>query len=174
MRRLELDFHRRPRPTPWGWALLLGGLATLLGLLLAHRQISDETSQHRATIARVEARLPGASLTARPADTADLAAVRRVAELESGPWETLFATLEAADSKDVAVLALDPEPARGTVKIHAEARNLGAMLAYQRRLEDGGALRQVVLQAHDLEKEAAEAPVRFHIIANWGGRRGGP
>lgn len=175
MRRLDLDFHRSPRPSPWGWALLLAGLTGVIVLLLAHRQISDEASRHRATIERIEARLPGASLTAAaPADDATLAAARRVAEQQQQPWPELFASLEAADNKDVAVLTLDPEPGRGVLKIHAEARNLSAMLAYQRRLEEGGALRQVVLQAHDLEKEATEAPVRFHIVANWGGRRGGP
>jgi hypothetical protein len=175
MRRLELDFHRSPRPSPWGWALLLGSLISVVVLLLAHRQISDEASRHRATITRVEARLPGASLsTAAPAADATLTAARRVTDQQQQPWAELFAALEAADNKDVAVLTLDPEPARGVLKIQAEARNLGAMLAYHRRLEAGGALRQVVLQAHDFEKEATEAPVRFHLVANWGGRRGGP
>lgn len=175
MRRLELDFHHSPRPSPWGWALLLGSLIGVIVLLLAHRQISDETSRHRAISERIEARLPGASLTtAAPADDATLAAARRVTEQQQQPWPELFAALEAADNKDVAVLTLDPEPARGLLKIQAEARHLGAMLAYHRRLEETGALRQVVLQTHDLEKETTEAPVRFQIVANWGGRRGGP
>lgn len=174
MRRLQLDFHRSPPPTLWSWLLLLSGLGSLLGIGATHRQITAETASLQVDIRRIEARLPGASLTARPADDGALAAARRAVAQGRHPWEDLFATLEAADNKDVALLALAPEPGKGHLKIHAEARNLAAMLAYQRRLESGGALQHVVLQEHDIARESAEAPVRFHIIADWGGRRGGP
>lgn len=174
MRRLELDFRRSPPPGLLSWLLLLGGLVTSIALLLAHRQITEETRDHLASIRRIEAKLPGASLTGKPVDDAALANARRVVTQGQHPWSELFATLEAADNKDVAVLALAPEAGKGHLKIHAEARNLNAMLAYHRRLEEGGTLRHVALQEHDIEKESAEAPVRFHIIADWGGRRGGP
>lgn len=174
MRRLELDFRRSPRPPLWSWALLLSGLAALVGVLTVHHRITDETNRHLASIQRIEIRLPGASQAARPADDAALASARRAVAQSQPPWSELFATLEAADNKDVALLALAPEPGKGHLKIQAEARNLAAMLAYHRRLEEGGALRQVALQEHDIAKESKEAPVRFHIIADWGGRRGGP
>jgi len=174
MRRLELDFHRSPPPLLWSWALLLSGLATLLGLLVANRQIAEETASHLVSIQRIEARLPGASRTNGPADDGALTAARRAVGDSQQPWGELFATLEAADDKDVALLKLAPEPAKGQLKIQAEARNLGAMLAYQRRLEAGGTLRRIALQEHDIARETAEAPVRFQIVADWGGKRGGP
>ncbi|MBI2276136.1 MAG: pilus assembly protein [Dechloromonas sp.] len=174
MRRLELDFRRSPAPPLWSWALLLSGVATLLGLLVANRQIAEETATHLASIEHIETLLPGASRTARPADDAALSAARRTVSDSQQPWGELFAALEAADDKDVALLKLAPEPAKGQLKIQAEARNLGAMLAYHRRLEAGGALRRIALQEHDIARETAEAPVRFQIVADWGGKRGGP
>lgn len=174
MRRLQLDFHRSPPPSLWSWLFLLSGLTTLIGLLSVHRQITDETSRHLAGIQQIEARHPGASQTVKPSGDASLSMARRTIIQNQQPWNDLFATLEAADNKDIAVLNLAPEPGKGQLKIQAEARNLGAMLAYHRRLEESPSLRNVALQEHDIAKESKEAPVRFHIIADWGGRRGGP
>ena len=173
MRRLELDFHRAPPANPWRWILLLAGLSALTWVLMTHRQIHDQTHADRAAISAIEARLPATSKTAKNTDNAALTRARQALATSQRPWGDLFAALEKADNKDIALLAFTPDPARGQVKLYAEARNLAAMLAYHRRLE-GGALHQVALVEHDMAKESRDAPVRFHIVANWGADHGRP
>jgi Tfp pilus assembly protein PilN len=90
------------------------------------------------------------------------------------PWDNLFASLESTDQTDVALLAIVPEVGRRQVKIHAEARDFGAMLAFQRHLQMNTNLSQVVLLDHTVNKDSAEKPVRFHIQANWGVSRVSP
>jgi hypothetical protein len=166
MRRLELDFrHARPA-SPWRWPLLCCGLAALAAVVWQHTRVTAQIRIDQATVRAIEARLPNAAGRGAAANPA-LASARQVVAKRRQPWGELFATLEKADNKDVALLAFTPDPARGQIKIYAEARNLGAMLAYHRRLE-GGALSQVALVEHDLNQDSGNAPVRFHIAADWG------
>lgn len=173
MRRLELDFRHAQPVSPWRWVFLVCGLSALAAVLWQDAQISAQIRADRAIIGASEARLPNAA--GRNAATADpaLTAARQVVAKSKQPWGELFATLEKADNKDVALLAFTPDPARGQIKIYAEARNLGAMLAYHRRLE-GGALSEVALVEHDLNQDNGSAPVRFHIAAHWGAHHDRP
>lgn len=173
MRSLDLDFYRPPPASPWSWVLLGAGLLTLGWLLLAHYQIAGQARLTQATLAQLQARGPvrpavqavPAAAGNEPADAMEKA--KQALAKSRHPWGELFATLEKADNKDVALLAFTPDPAKGQIRIQAEARNLSAMLAYQRRLE-GNTLRQVALIEHDIAAEATGSPVRFQIMANWG------
>jgi hypothetical protein len=166
MRRLELDFHRAAPASPWRWVLLVGGLAALAAVGWEHAQVTAQIRADQAIASAIEARLPSAG-SSRIAEDPTLVSARQAVAKSKQPWDELFATLEKADSKDIALLAFTPDPARGQIRIYAEARNLGAMLSYHRRLE-GGALRQVALVEHDINEVNGSAPVRFHIAANWG------
>jgi len=176
MRALELDFQRRPRPSVFGWAILVIALLTLAGFLSVHRTLAEQTALHRATVKRVDGLVPGAgtSRAGNPVKDARLETARQVLERSKLPWTDLFSALESTDDKDVAVLALTPDLARSQLKIHAEARHLAAMLAFHRRLQQADGLSQVVLVDHVVSKDSPETPVRFHILAAWGGNRGRP
>jgi hypothetical protein len=176
MRNLELDFQRPSPPGLFGWMMLLAALAALAALAGVHHTLAEETRARHATVQRIEAVVPGAA-TARsqnPNDNATLTAARRALELSKLPWNGLFAALESADNKDVALLALTPDVARGQLKIHAEARHLAAMLAFHQRLQQAHGLYQVALVDHEVSKDAAEPSVRFHIVAAWGAGHGHP
>lgn len=175
MQALDIDFHRPPRPGPWGWLLLAVGLAALAALLAAHRHWADASERLQATLASLESRLPRpASARINGKNEEALAAARRVLDKSSMPWGSLFKALESADNPDVALLAVIPEASRGLLKIHAEARDLSAMLAYHRRLEQEPVLRQVTLADHETGGEAGVTRVRFHISAAWGPDHGHP
>jgi hypothetical protein len=174
MRTLELDFQRPPRPSIFGWLILLAALAALVALLGTHRMLADETGTRRATVKRIEALLPGAATPSARNNDAALTAARQVMERSKLPWAGLFSALESADDKDVALLAVTPDVGRHQVKIHGEARNLAGMLEFHRRLEQSEGLSQVVLVDHVISKETPEAPIRFHIIAAWGVNNGRP
>ena len=172
MRKLELDFHRARRH-PLRWALLLAGLASVGGVLVGHRQVTVQTRAETATRALIEAGKPANTRSISPADDAALTLARQTVTKTRQPWNELFLALEAADSKDVALLAFTPDTNRGEIRLQAEARNLAAMLAYHRRLESSG-LRQVALVEHERSTETPEAPVRFKIVGVWGGQHGRP
>src|SRR6185295_14146318 len=153
MRTLELDFQQPPRPSIFGWVILLAALAALVALIGTHRMLADETGARRATIKRVEALLPGAGTTSGRNNDAALAAARQVMERSKLPWGGLFSALESADDKNVALLAVTPDAGRRQVKIHGEARHLAGMLAFHRRLQQSEGLSQVVLVDHVVSTE---------------------
>lgn len=170
MHSLDLDFHRAPPASPWSWVLLGAGVLTLGWLMLAHFQIAEQTKRNQATLAGLQAGGPVRPTQSAAASTEQanaLASAKQALAKGHHPWGELFTTLEKADNKDVALLAFTPDAAKGQIRIQAEARNLSAMLAYQRRLE-GGSLRQVALIEHDIAAEASGSPVRFQLQANWG------
>lgn len=174
MRKLRIDFLRKPRPSTGGWLLLLAGIAAVAVLARVQLELSQEHAVQAARLASLQ-RGPGAQLAA--ADGADdpmVVAARQALERARLPWHALFSALESADGADVALLAVTPQPQRRQVKIHAEARHLAAMLAFQRQLALHPSLGQVVLVDHTVVTDAPEKPVRFHISAQWGGSHGQP
>ena len=170
MRKLEIDFQRRPAPSAGGWVLLVAGLVSAGALGHFGWQQQQQHAVQTARLARLHAPgTTGARLAAsQQQDEPAVLAAREQLEKAKLPWDNLFSALESADQTDVALLAIAPEPLRQQVKIHAEARNFDAMLAFQRHLQMNTGLTQVVLTDHTVVKDSPEKPVRFHIIANWG------
>jgi len=171
MRALDLDFHR-PLASPAGWALLaFGGLLAAL-LLLARYQVGAASALATADIQRSEKILPGvaaAPLSAAEsrAQRAAQAEMQRLAERLSLPWDQLFANLEAIANADIALLSLAPDARKQQLRITAEARDLPAMLAFHRRLEQSADLRDVALVNHEIVDKVPERPVRFNLTATW-------
>ena len=81
------------------------------------------------------------------------------------PWDQLFDSVEAVGGGDVALLAMEPDFAKRTVKISGEARNLVAMLNYVAQLEQQGTFGTVYLQSHQVQQSVPEKPVQFTAIA---------
>jgi hypothetical protein len=174
MRKLELDFQRQPAPSAAGWLLLATGIAAVAGVLLAGQHMEREAGIQTERLAHL--RLAGWE-DAQPRTVAPdpaLDAARRLLDRSRLPWRQLFAALESADGADVALLAVAPDVSRGQVKLHAEARNLAAMLAFHRLLQQDSRLGQVVLTDHAVATDSPEKPVRFHVLATWGSHHVGP
>jgi hypothetical protein len=174
MRSLQIDFRRKPPPSATGWLLLVAGIAAAGASFEVSHELTQQRAAQASRLARAQAAGKGANLAVNEQDDPAVVAARQLMERSKLPWSTLFSALESADPKDVALLAVNPEVQRRQVKIHAEARDLAAMLAYQRQLQQHPALSQVVLVDHTVMKDAPEKPVRFHILANWGGGHGNP
>lgn len=171
MRPLDLDF-RHPSASPAGWALLAVGVLLLALVLAASRQLAAASAHARADLAASERALPGvAALPLSPAEAraqqAALAEMERLSAQLSLPWERLLGSLEALASDDIALLGLAPDARKQQLRISAEARDLPAMLAYHRSLEDSDDLRDVALVSHEIVSEVPERPVRFNLTATW-------
>jgi hypothetical protein len=174
MRSLQFDFQRKPAPSAAGWLLLVAGAAALAGLGHEQVQLDAKKASQASRLAQLHAPGGAASLTGSEPDDPSVVAARKLLDASKLPWDTLFAALEAAEGKDVALLGIAPEAQRRQVKIHAEARSLDAMLAFQRQLQQNPALAQVVLLDHTVMKDAPFTPVRFHLLAQWGVQSANP
>lgn len=182
MNRLELDFRRPLRPRAGGWVLFVAGIALVGTTMWTSVEIEAEAAALESSVRDIVAGLPEALLDQHPPGAGakgngkangkgsdnGLADMQRVqARIDNRPWQALFTTLESLASDDVALLSLTPDARKHQLRVTAEARDLGAMLAYHRKLEDTPALRDVSLVNHEFAEQVQGRPVRFSLVASW-------
>ena len=166
-RRIRLDFVAPVHTAPaTGMAVGLVGLAAAIAVGIAFNFKLNERNGLDAALAALaqphRTLSPGAAKSAEEA-----AAIER--EL-SVPWSELLAELESASHDSAATIALlqvEPDPAKGIVKITAEARSLPAALAYLERLQQSKILKYPMLESHERRKDDPEHPVRVKLAAEW-------
>lgn len=166
---LALDFvPLRPRGRAIGNALLAIGVAGALWMFADYRS----TVTQRAGLAlRMNAARPVHPATAiMREDSAVLNESAAIAVQLNAPWSQLLFELEIASRdqhKDVAVLAIESDREKHSVRLIAESRSLPAALAYLQRLQSSRVLRYPTLDSHEIRNDDPERPVRFQITAEW-------
>lgn len=173
---LHLDYQHSQGVVPWrGWVLLVISLGLMAASGFHYGQLSDSAEQWEQKADQIErASLRpdrGGGLTER--ETRDMALevkhANEVLHRLTLPWEPLFQAVESCASKEVALLAMEPDLEKRVVKISGEAKNLAAMLDYVRRLEAQAVFGSVYLQSHQVQQHDPEKPVRFAVLARWRG-----
>jgi hypothetical protein len=99
-----------------------------------------------------------------------IAEAQKVALELQTPWAAMLDDLEsatAATKGDVSLLTVEPDRVRGKLKLTAEARSLPAALKYVQSLQHNPALRDALLENHQIRTDVAERPVRVQIVADW-------
>ncbi len=175
-----------PRWTLWGRqsrmhttvaALALAGLAlTALawgGWVAWQQRQAIEAVQAQVQALRVS---PAKPLTARAST-----AVRRDAGLVLGqalstdqrqgllavarqlniPWQELFEQLERSTPPQVALVSVEPDGQRGTVRLQAEAKSLDTLLQYAAALQGQGVLGRLNYNKHETNGQDANRPMRL-------------
>lgn len=181
--RLDLDF-RFARSASWIGALLLAmalGFAADLGY--SYLQVSEASAHKQARLAQLSqalsrsgdsaARLHAASRNASPEE---VKAARESLRQLSMPWSRLFQALESAGGRhaqQIALLALEPDPESGSVRISGEGKDYLAVLNYVLELRRAGTLADVALVHHEVNDAVAREAngsrrVAFSISASWG------
>ncbi len=166
-RRVRLDFVAPVQQARWsGVALCAAGLAAAIAVGVAFDLQLAERSRLDAALGAISApaRVPGAA-SVRSAE--DAAAIERELSI---PWSLLLAELEAASHESastVALLQVEPDPAKHVVRITAEARSLPDALGYLERLQQSKVLRYPMLESHERKKDDPEHPVRIKLAAEW-------
>lgn len=171
MRRLDLDFYRIRPASPWaGWVLMVVAAAFIAELGVSYLGAREGLAQKQRRLAELGpptefAKRIGARSQRVSAEEIAFAAetIRRL----TTPWDNLFTALESAASDDVALLAIDPDPASGTVVISGESRDYLAALSYVLYLRRAKTLGNVQLLKHELRQNDARRPVAFSISASW-------
>jgi len=176
MRALQLDYRRDSKPLPWLGLMLLASV--LLTLVLLGRYYQDLESSHADWMARIDRleSLSGARAHIAARLLGEQAARAQILEAQyanqvlrqlSLPWNALFQALEDSAGQNVALLSLEPDAQKGTVRIRGEAKNLGAALHFVKQLGTSGVFASVFLQNHEVQQQDPQKPVRFTLVAGW-------
>ena len=166
MRPLQLDLVRH-RPAWPAWAVLLIGLFLAVEAGLDHQRAQRDLLELQRP--RSEARLAQAGAEPVSEQTQrELEAARRLLQELVLPWDALFRSIETAIDRDTALLAIEPDADRRSVRIIGEARNYRAILDFVVRLEEKQGLAQIHLLNHQVREDVAERPFMFTLAANWG------
>ena len=168
---IECDFVARgPARTPLSFALLAVGAILALAVLVLYLNVDGRRAGLELRLAAVRrSQAPAAD----PADAGDGRlgpGIAQAAQDLATPWTLLLAELEKA-SKDsqgqVAVLGVEPDHGKHSVRISAEARNLPLALAYVQRLQASRSIQYPMLERHELRADDPQHPVRFEMTGQW-------
>lgn len=165
---VQLDFLDL-RPWPWGgMALALVAAAALLLAAASSWRVEQANRDETALLNQRAARLvppPPRKLT--EAERLRVSQVQSVAAELRAPWSDLLASFEEHGGADVALLKLEPDARAGVVRVAGQARNTKALFEYVQALEADPRLTQVLLTAHQAERDTPGQPLRFTVQASW-------
>ena len=189
MKRVRIDFappgvaRTVHRTGPLGWSLallavLLCAVALATGWqMLARQRVLDA----QLVLVRAHARAPAmsAALAVPPPQigAAQAQAVNAAVQQLNLPWRALHDAVEQATPNTIALIALEPDPRRRSMKITAEAKNSDDMIAYVERLKQqqlfgagagsGAGSATVTLLRHETGERDPNRPLRFQLDARW-------
>jgi hypothetical protein len=151
--------------------LLALGLVAATVVALEYRAIGAHRAGLELRLAAVtRAQTPPPSRLDAASDARIAASAQQAALDLATPWTLLLSELEQA-SKDaqgqVALLGVEPDHAKHSVRVSAEARTLALALAYVQRLQSSHSLEYPMLDRHEIRAEDAQHPVRFELTGEW-------
>jgi hypothetical protein len=179
MKRVHIDFAppslartlHRTGPLTWSLAVLalllcLGAGATGWRMLARQRALDAQLA-----LVRAQVKPPAAAATTAqpPIGEAQAQAVNAAVLQLNLPWRALQDAVEQATPKRIALIALEPDPRRRSMKITAEAKASDDMIAYIEQLKaqqlfGAGA---VTLLRHEISELDPNRPIRFQLEAQW-------
>jgi len=167
MQRLDLDFVAAKRASAWvGRVLLAVAVGVSFDMTFSCWKANQDVKKFESQLAKLG---PRALQAAKPASAEELAAARDTVQRLSLPWAKLFGAIESAASDQVALLAIEPDPRAGTVKITGDSKDYLAALTYVLNLSKAEGLSAVQLVRHETKQN--EGTVAFTISASWMGGR---
>ena len=86
------------------------------------------------------------------------------------PWRGLQDGVAAATPATIALVALEPDPRKQTLKITAEAKNADEMVAYVEQLKQQEFFLGAGIIRHEINTADPNRPLRFQVEAQWRAR----
>lgn len=165
-----IDFLRPAQPPRIGWLLLTLGLAALSGALWCEQHWASERAA--AKDAEQQAQAAQRALHAPPPPVEPTLAQRRWQQAQGElqrPWLPALRAIESATANPVFLLSMSIDPAKGLIKLDAEAPSFDHALAYVQVLDIGGVLQPATLVSHEqgLDPAGGRGPVRFSAVTHW-------
>lgn len=166
-----LDFAGRRRGvTVVGAGLVALGALAAAAVLVEYRELGAHRAGLEVRLAALHRAEAAASAPQEPVDPRLEVGAQQAALDLSTPWTLLLSELEAAgkeSSGQVALLGVEPDHAKHTVRVTAEARTLSLALAYVERLQASRSLEYPMLDRHEVRADDAQHPVRFELTGEW-------
>ncbi len=174
MKRINIDFGRaRPRPSALTLGLLAAGfLVCTVGVWryaeagAAIEQLDSALNTARDNLA---AKHPAIDATAAlpPMSDQQLLTINQAITQLNLPWQALFKVFEAAKPKTIAILSLEPNGKKQSVKVQAEAKTPDDMIGFIETLKQQPLFADVLLQKHEINEQDPNRPYRFILEARW-------
>ena len=174
-----LDLDLRPGPAvrakiSFGIVAFSAVLLTCIGALATQsiylaRQRFALTAEADRVRGQVAARLgSGDANRATPIKSEQVASVNNAIRQLNLPWSQLLRDIAASTPKEIALLSLEPDANRSSLKGTAEAPDATGMLNYVTQLKTLGHFESVLLTRHELNEQDPMRPLRFQFEAHWG------
>ncbi len=77
------------------------------------------------------------------------------------PWQDLFQQLERSTPPDVALISIEPDAYRASVKLQAEAKSLDTLLSYAASLASRDVLGALTYSKHETNDQDPNKPIRL-------------
>ena len=149
--------------------------AAILDHVLTTIRTQDEIVQLQTQITNVQARttqlMPSnvsLSKTQARKATSDLATtedqrrgLNTVIRQLNTPWQDLFDQLEKTTPTDIALISIEPDAKRATIRLVAEAKRLETLLTYASDLQQQGVLGRLTYSKHETNDQDSNKPVRL-------------
>lgn len=172
MRPLWLDYLRPMPGSQWpGWLLLTVGLLGCGFMLVLSSSTSQQLIEIEQEVSKLNRQAERRRMLAQAEESggeayAQSQKLRQVSPLNMR-WASMLLALEQAIDESVTLLGL--EPGVQDIAIAGEARDLGAVLDYIKRLQVANVFVDVYLTKHEINQASPYQPVRFSLQASWRG-----
>ncbi len=174
MQRLNLDYRQDHRLSQYSAYFLLGICALIGSFVFIHYiSASTENANLSALIDKVEGvSQPNASAGKQsqysPEAQKDLILfTNQVINKLNLPWGDLFQSLDKSNSAEIALLGVEPNLKKGTIKLSGEAKNFKALFDYMRALNIKSGMEKVYLIEHKVNDQDPDQPIHFTLEASW-------
>lgn len=163
-------FHTHPL------VMLLAAAGVLLCASAAYAswQITQQQRLRAAELEQLRQRAAAQAQAQRPREVAQVAIAPAQAQFVNSaigqlnlPWRELQDAVLAATPRQIALLALEPEPRKQLLKLTAEAKSSDDMVAYVAALKQQELFTSVSLMRHEINEQDANRPLRFQVEAIW-------
>lgn len=159
------------RTLPVAWMLAAFALLLCLAAAVAGAGLMARQRGHERQLAAVQARaaVPVAApvADAPPILETQATAVNAAVMQLNLPWRALQDAVASATPAGVALLALEPDARKRTLRISAEARTSDEMIDYVARLKREELFSDVALTHHEINDQDPNRPIRFELDAAW-------
>lgn len=158
---------RRPLVArPWQWVILATAAASFTLSIVQATQARQQLAAAREELQSVQQaqRRPSAARDgASTLTAAQAAAWNQIARQLNIPWAQLLDALENATPPDIALVAIEPDARRASIRLQAEARALEPLLAYPGALRASGLFDDAVLVKHETNEQDGAKPMRLSL-----------
>lgn len=171
LKRVQIDFSgARPAPPAWALALFAVGAALCIAGVWRASDITAREARAAGDVERVRSVLAAGQPVALAHATlpeAQIAAINGAIVQLNLPWQALFESIEQVKPKNVALLGLEPNGEKRTLRVLAEAKLPDDMLDFVRLLRGQPQFSDALLVKHEVNTQDPNRPLRFMVEAVW-------